>query len=569
MGPGMAAGGRRLFRCSSVRAMLFVGVLSLLGVAGSLSMPSALAQTKEASVQQVDWLLAHNFKSEALQQARELVNTAKRGQVPTSARALALVKLYQACHANGQLDEAEKTLRLVIEEAESEGVMPDKTLAVIHGGLGELLEQRGRPTQALASFERARALLGEPLNAVEFQQLAKLEFGSGRTLQATGADDLAEPLLHSARDLYAVYQNSESIQVTRILQSLARAARQRGDVNAAMAQLQQASDMARRTPGDGQFQVDILAELASLQGQVGDLAAARQTLTYALTLGNATHEAIVLRRAVLLLALAQVNVDAGNGREGLEAARQAFAIREQHMPGQAEILDALDKTIALEKRYGSPREVDALEARARTLRAAMSRASSDPLQIWPVTLRPQPPVYPRLANGKRQQGRVIVKVNVDEQGHVRQALVRESAGDAQLDEAARVALLGTAFEPARSRSGQAISATVAVPIAFRLGTANDLRQADAAPTADDYPQRVARLVRNLVDPAAAPLATANVVTLTLKLAPDGQLLSYNLYASSGDPMWDQATLRAASRLQRVPVDANGLAPTSLLIPVRP
>lgn len=77
------------------------------------------------------------------------------------------------------------------------------------------------------------------------------------------------------------------------------------------------------------------------------------------------------------------------------------------------------------------------------------------------------PAYPRAARVAGQQGQVMLKVLVSEQGAAVNVQVESSSGVARLDEAALDAVRQWRFVPAK-RGAEAIQDWVLVPIAFRL-----------------------------------------------------------------------------------------------------
>lgn len=77
------------------------------------------------------------------------------------------------------------------------------------------------------------------------------------------------------------------------------------------------------------------------------------------------------------------------------------------------------------------------------------------------------PVYPRLARQKRWEGLVWLRVTVSPQGLVTGLAVEESSGYRVLDQAARRAVLGWRFEPAR-HGDLPVEAKVRVPVRFQL-----------------------------------------------------------------------------------------------------
>jgi protein TonB len=82
-------------------------------------------------------------------------------------------------------------------------------------------------------------------------------------------------------------------------------------------------------------------------------------------------------------------------------------------------------------------------------------------------LQNPPPVYPLASRRLGENGRVLLRVEVDAQGAAQEIQIAESCGFPRLDEAARDAVRKWRFIPAR-RGGEAIAAKVLVPIVFQL-----------------------------------------------------------------------------------------------------
>lgn len=78
-----------------------------------------------------------------------------------------------------------------------------------------------------------------------------------------------------------------------------------------------------------------------------------------------------------------------------------------------------------------------------------------------------PPRYPNLARRRGYQGQVVVRVSVQASGAVGNAVISKSSGYQVLDEAALEAVKAWRFRPAR-RAGQAVNATLNVPVVFQL-----------------------------------------------------------------------------------------------------
>lgn len=82
-------------------------------------------------------------------------------------------------------------------------------------------------------------------------------------------------------------------------------------------------------------------------------------------------------------------------------------------------------------------------------------------------LRNPAPAYPPLSRRMREEGRVLLLVQVSPQGTASQVRIRESSGHPRLDEAALEAVRQWHFVPAR-RGDEPVSATVVVPLVFRI-----------------------------------------------------------------------------------------------------
>ena len=82
-------------------------------------------------------------------------------------------------------------------------------------------------------------------------------------------------------------------------------------------------------------------------------------------------------------------------------------------------------------------------------------------------LNPEPP-YPALARRRRQEGVVLLAVQVDAAGRPETVEVQVSSGFASLDEAAVAAVRSWEFEPGRL-GGEPVPSRVEVPIEFQLG----------------------------------------------------------------------------------------------------
>lgn len=77
------------------------------------------------------------------------------------------------------------------------------------------------------------------------------------------------------------------------------------------------------------------------------------------------------------------------------------------------------------------------------------------------------PVYPNMSKRLGEQGKVVLRVLVDEKGKANQVVVQTSSGFARLDEAGRQAALRAHFKP-YVEDGRAVAVYVIVPLNFSL-----------------------------------------------------------------------------------------------------
>jgi protein TonB len=79
------------------------------------------------------------------------------------------------------------------------------------------------------------------------------------------------------------------------------------------------------------------------------------------------------------------------------------------------------------------------------------------------------PVYPALSKRMGEQGKVVLRILVSEQGLPDQVLVQTSSGFARLDEAGRQAALRALFKP-HMEDGRPVAVFVIVPLIFQLAS---------------------------------------------------------------------------------------------------
>jgi protein TonB len=79
------------------------------------------------------------------------------------------------------------------------------------------------------------------------------------------------------------------------------------------------------------------------------------------------------------------------------------------------------------------------------------------------------PVYPQMSKRLGEQGRVMLRILVNEKGMPDQVLVHTSSGSPRLDEAGRQAALRAQFKP-HMEGGHAVAVYVIVPLNFQLSS---------------------------------------------------------------------------------------------------
>lgn len=118
-----------------------------------------------------------------------------------------------------------------------------------------------------------------------------------------------------------------------------------------------------------------------------------------------------------------------------------------------------------------PAPTAAAPARAGVAAAASAAGNPRPAPTPPrfdaAYLSNPPPEYPRLARQLGEQGRVVLRVRVSAEGRAETVELYATSGHARLDDAARTAVSGWRFVPARSGEDP-VAAWVLVPIAFNL-----------------------------------------------------------------------------------------------------
>lgn len=130
---------------------------------------------------------------------------------------------------------------------------------------------------------------------------------------------------------------------------------------------------------------------------------------------------------------------------------------------QQNVIAAVQKEVAVEK-VPAP-------APAPVVSAPPAPPSSGPITITSGVQYILPPqlVYPQMSKRMGEQGKVVLRILVNEAGKPDQVIVQTSSGSARLDEAGRQAALRALFKP-HMEDGRAVSVYAIVPLVFKLAS---------------------------------------------------------------------------------------------------
>lgn len=137
----------------------------------------------------------------------------------------------------------------------------------------------------------------------------------------------------------------------------------------------------------------------------------------------------------------------------------------------------------------------------------------------------------------------------------KQAEEKRAAAEAAAQEAANQ----------RFREDQLRRMQAALPDGGGVGSGGGSASADAAPS-QAYVAKLVRAIRQNVKVTVSGNPEAEV---EVRAAAGGSIIARRLVKSSGNPVWDDAVLRAIDRTATLPRDTDGRVPPSLIIGLRP
>ena len=536
----------------------------------ALVVPS-LADAQIETFRQMDYevttLRAAGKTSQALEAAQRLVEFTERSYPPThTTLALSLERLAFAYQDAGRIDEAEALLRRAIAIRKRDQNASPNPLAFDLTALAGLEFQQGRDLQAERTYENALALLKGAQDPSK-STITRINYELG-VLYAWGArPDRAESLLRAAYDGLAADGMRISAESALIFRSMAKAKQGMGDYQQAAELYELAVDLAVRSKGeDAPLTANIRHDMATNWVKAGTPVKGADIQKRALAVLDGSPAITQQNLATVLSTMAQIQVAAGELDGAYANASRALDMRTRLLGESNRATEESARLLAdIEMKRGNPFEAAKLTIKAKAIQeAAESREKRIPVQRASLAedLRP---TYPSDARRFGQEGKTIVRAVVGADGTAAFAKLADSSGYRSLDDAAIKAVLGGKFNPAKNANGQPVGGELLIPINWVLTPAD--RVAEPPPT---YGGRVAATIRRelvFADADSIPGNPAAIVMVHMKR--DGAIAGRALQESSGVPAWDAAVLAAIDKTGKLPVDADGFAPSQLVLHVRP
>ena len=234
---------------------------------------------REGLVRQVDAMTAAGNNEVALKVARRLVASSDAQGTQESFRVLALVKLSFAYRELAHFAEAENALRLALAVVERSNSVPDETMAVLLGGLGDLTYRQSRFPESEDLYLRAISLATDPASLREQQQLARLQLELAIVYQQRGMHVFAEPLLRTSLAAHEVLYKPDTMQVAEVLRALGNTLQRKGELDSARALIERAIAIAGPRAGTELFRAKAISDLGLVDLKLRDLPKAVEGFT--------------------------------------------------------------------------------------------------------------------------------------------------------------------------------------------------------------------------------------------------------------------------------------------------
>lgn len=182
-------------------------------------------------------------------------------------------------------------------------------MAMVINGYASLLRDRYRYAEAAELFEKVRLSLTEALGA-DHTIIAAIENNMGELALARGDLSNARAHLQRARDICVAQEEPPLLLLATVFQNIAHLDQRQGDLRKAEARLCEALALSRRLGTDHYQSMEILASLAMLHCDSGDLEEAVRVLDKALTIATRVLPPRHPRQIEMLNAMAGLHVRA-------------------------------------------------------------------------------------------------------------------------------------------------------------------------------------------------------------------------------------------------------------------
>lgn len=312
---------------------------------------------------------------EALKLLEAMVGRLRAGGVGGAPLATPLSIIGSIHNDLGQFLVAEPYIREAMQIREQ--VLPDSPeLAITYNNLGFILQQTGRPDEALPIYERAHAIRLKTLGA-EHIETAIAEMNIGVSLRELARFDAARPRLEAALTTLTTLTGRVHPVRAFALVHLGTLARLSGNENTARERLTEALDVQREIFGaEHPILARGLVELGQIELAAGELGAARAALERALALRIQANGEQHLSLAGPRLFLAAVERREGRSELALEQAGAAVALLGAAKREDGSMVDLSLARLELGRAQAS---VDAAAARATWMAALEALGAPDAL----------------------------------------------------------------------------------------------------------------------------------------------------------------------------------------------
>ena len=177
--------------------------------------------------------------------------------------------------------------------------------------------------------------------------------------------------------------------------------------------------------------------------------------------------------------------------------------------------------------------------------------------------------YPDEAQKKGEQGTVIVRSLIDEEGYVRSAEVARSSGSPSLDQAAVISVRYARYSPSLV-AGVPTPTHILIPVKYDLTAPSNPNAPRNEPESVRFVMKDTRSIGARIKANISFVVPANwerndPVEYEVSLSPNGLIQSVKMLKSSGLPEFDKAVRRAIALTEPFPANDDGTLPPKFLL----